>query len=410
MRRHRAVRLTLEGQKKLKDALTAVWRTEFPGTRQTREARAEYLHLSIATAEKLLAGKPVDKSTIQLAFQRLGLPWSESFCEGDHSHVPDTAQRETRQLDRRISRRVWTLGIASVACLAAFMSWRVATRATEEAAKRAEIMRTQELEESGVKDYNEGRYLEAETKLNAAFKLAASRDLATGMASTVRILGDIAAAKGDLKLARSRYLDALDLRQKVFKLNAGDNSKNFAGAIPPVFEGLGAVEVRMDLFSEARAHFESALEGYREQKVPSGVSMAYRGLGTVACKQQKFDESVRQFKLALQSLNPKDADSDLAYDIRARMAVARAHQGATDEALVTLDACLKHWQEKGHLRWQAETRMQLGQVAELVGQTTEARNHFKKALAEFQAVGDAENARQATQLLGRLSRENARTG
>jgi len=67
--RERAVRLTAEAREALRQALNACWHQSGAPGRLTREARADLMGVSIATANRILDGEGVDRSTLTNVFQ-----------------------------------------------------------------------------------------------------------------------------------------------------------------------------------------------------------------------------------------------------------------------------------------------------------------------------------------------------
>lgn len=401
--------MTEKGKLLLRNSLDEHWQERFPGVRQTRERRAEFLQQSIATSQKLLNGEPVDKSTILVAFHQLRIPWDESYCvrldekavveiqQEATAEVP-TVERGTRK-SRLLALSVLALGFICMATLAA-MSF---SHPSPDAIVEPWRFELNGLIAKGTEDYNKGLYGVAQTEFEQALRIARRKDVAGGTAECLRMLGDVASARGDLNSARSNYLDALEIRQKSVKLNAGIKDLSLAHTIPPLMEALGVVETRLKLWNEAREHLQCALQGYSDQKLPAGIAMARRGLGTLAYKRGLFADSLEHFGSALDALDRKDVESDLAYDIRARQALSLAELGQADSAAKTLATCLRHWERSGHARWQAETRMQLGLVAVRRQKRSDAECYLNTALVEFQKVGDTENARQARELLATIA-------
>lgn len=394
----RAVQLTAEGRETFTTALNERWQTQFPGKRQTREARAEFLHLSIATTQKLLDGQPVDKSTIQLAFQRLDLPWDDIYCTKSLS--PQLPEPTVNHEPKRHWRQRWLMstGIGGLCLLAAVLIWYSARSTPQGAVVEPWRYKLDRLLFNGTKDFQEGRYSRAEQQIQAAYSIALDRDLAGATAENLRMLGDIAAAKGQLEQARINYLESLQIRHQNLRLSTGTLRAAIAKSIPPLMEAIGVVETRLHRWKEAEMHLNEALTGYREQKVPSGVAMSLRGLGTLSYERGHYERALQLFDQALRSLDPKDKQSDLAYDIHARKALASGRRGDGVSALQTLDRCLAHWKERGHIRWQAETKLQIAQVSLWQNRRVEAVATLSSALSQFEEVGDTENARIAREL------------
>ena len=260
----------------------------------------------------------------------------------------------------------------------------------------------------GTDRYQKGDYKTSEKKLRAALEISLRQDLGGATAETIRMLGDIAAAKGELQVARSRYFDALEIRRKGLKMNSGEIRVKIENSIPPLLEALGVIETRLHLWKEAKNHLLEAKQKYLEQQVNSGVAMAYRGLGTIAYETGDHNDALLCFTKALGSLEEKDRFSDLAWDIRARRAVLLGEVVDAAAAYQVLKECLSHWQARRHVRWQAETEMQLGKVALLRSCRRDAQRHFERALKQFTEVGDAENARIAKVAIAKVA-ETARS-
>lgn len=406
----RAVRLTDPGLELLKSALDACWQTNFPGVRQTREARAEFFQMSIATTQKLLDGKPVDKSTIMLAFQRLGVPWDDGFCvrSGMRQDAPTIEAPQPHLLTEkeRAPDRHPAMWLGSALTLVGLWTVAIATSAKSPKTAIVEPWRYElnQLLNEGTKEYQKGHYDQAQRKIEASLAIARQQDVAGACAENLRILGDIASAKGDLNGGRNYYLDALEIRQKSVKLNAGTNQPSLENTIPPLMEAIGNVETRLQMWDEAREHYLAALSKYTAQKAHAGVAMAHRGLGTLAYKRGAFADSLAHFGSALHSLERNDQESDLAFDIKARHALTLAELGQPEQAAKVLNACLRHWEQCGHIRWQAETKMQIAQVNLWQNRRAEAVATLTSALSQFEAVGDAENARIARELQAKAAK------
>ncbi|HRF61052.1 MAG TPA: tetratricopeptide repeat protein [Fimbriimonadaceae bacterium] len=357
MARKRAVQLTPAGHQRLHEALDAYWQEVQPSVRPTREAHAECFGLSVVTTQKLLTGRPVDRATVRMAFQRLGVEWDDAYCARVEEDVPSPIKLEETPETRPKKRTV--LALACAALPIAFLVLLGQRNSTVVEPWRYELDR---LIATGTDHFQRGRYDKAERDFLTALQISTNQDLAGSTAESTRMLGDIAAAQGNLALARSRYNDALEIRRANLKLFTGEEANRQRQTIPPLEEALGVVEAQMGRYQEAEQHLRLALEGYRTFAVPSGMSMAYRGLGTNAYQRGKLEAARRYFSLALRVLDRKDAHSDLAVDIRARDAVVRGAQGEKREALAVLNHCLRHWRAKDHPRWIDTTVAQMTRV------------------------------------------------
>lgn len=91
MRRIRSVRLGKEGIDRLVLAMESKRRLDSPGQRLTRDQKGAMLGgLSVATVDKLLQGRVVDRATAELAFRAVGLSLSnEDIVPGTDTQLED---------------------------------------------------------------------------------------------------------------------------------------------------------------------------------------------------------------------------------------------------------------------------------------------------------------------------------
>lgn len=419
--RSRSVRLTEEGRKRLVSALDARWLKECPGVRPTGESKAEFFGLSLGTTKKLLRGDQVDLATLELAFLKLNLRledshWSRSLLHPDEEDLsappeeageaepPDPPHSQPESVPAELPRKRSSLLIPSAllgVLLLALMAFAFLRPTTEEVIE-AEHEKANVLIAQGTRLYNEGSYREAETAFSSAMEIAVKRDLTGLAAESSRMMGDVASALGDLKAARTRYLTALRLRESLLGFRTLAGKSYPAQVLHPLHEALGVVESRLGNWSEAERHLNLALSGFRQRQDTNGIVMALRDLGALAYRRRKFSQSLALLDEALASLGPSGAQTDLAWDVKARRTLALADLGRSGDAVRTLTECLQHWEKKCHVKWQAETRMQLAHAEDLSGRRRAALEHIEVAAAQFRQVGDARNLKEAVKAAAQL--------
>lgn len=391
-RRRRAVALTPEAIDLLKTRLLDQWRLNAEGQKLTREKRAQMLGLSIGTAERILRGEGVDRPSLLIAFQNIGLQWKEEFCSDDQEnaefadvHVASMTKPESSTNGFRIRSQLWIACVA-IAVLIGFF-WMLPRYGQTESWSH----RYHELIRSGTVAYNEAKYEQASHDFNAALEIARNHDAAQHLSDVLRMLGDVAAAQGSLKLAKQHYSEALTLR-RILRHTFNE---------PAILEALGSVEARMGEFSEAEDHLTKCLEGYTAQKDGTGIAMAYRSLGSLAVRQKEYGQARRLFQAGLSTLSDLKKP-DLEADILGQLAVIDRDQGHYSEALEMLDRCLSHWRSVNHPRWIATTQLNIGAVEYLSGNLEKGIQMVTQSKAAYQELGDAAGVAEADSWLKKM--------
>jgi tetratricopeptide (TPR) repeat protein len=136
------------------------------------------------------------------------------------------------------------------------------------------------------------------------------------------------------------------------------------------------------------------------------IAQAQRGLGTVAFESKNLAESKKWFQQSLATLGT-DFQVDMAYDIRARMALVEAESGNFDEALATLQQCLTHWKSRNHPRWIAVTLFQIGSTYQRRGDQVHGDALLARARAGFLEVGDMDGVARCDARLKIVAKEKS---
>lgn len=348
-RRRRAVCLKPGAIELVQQAIYQKWLESGSEGKLTRETRGEILGLSVATTERMLSGKGVDRPTLTLAFGRLGLAWDDAYLVGEEevSFVvkPEPSSPPTVN---------WLLLVVAaivVTCASIGLArWKWFRDLAAESDKVTGSM-NQPIA-VGTKLFEEGKYDEAEAAINQAVAQARKQNDAGRLASALRIDADIALAKGLMHRAESGYAEALHIRRAL-----RDDK-----ALPALQEALGDLCTKMNKLARAREYLLSSLKGFEKLKDETGVAMACRDLGTVSHREKDLQLAVYWFDRAEKSIAGL-GKADLETDITARRALAYFDLGKRSEARKILNQCLQYWERREHPRWIEQTKKQI----ELIG-------------------------------------------
>jgi tetratricopeptide (TPR) repeat protein len=396
--RRRAVRLTNDATEALKHALTEKWRADKQTGKLTREVRAEILGVSVATSERLLSGKGVDRSTISVAFRNVGLEYSDKVFEPlvpeDDALPPD--QQPMPEVNHPQTRHKWSRFVSFVLAASVLLAVVMTTvkhpasasgkPVTADWATRFNI---EFAEASNL--YHEAKFAEAQKRMDSAMDIARSHDSAGQFSGALRLAGDLQAAHGAFRQAKDSYSAALKLRGMMHQ----DTT------LPPILEALGDVETKMGDYASARMSLTQALNGYTNGKDRVGIAMTARDLGTLS-----FDGGDNRcanlwLETSLQALHGL-SKMDLEADVRARKALVIARQSRLDEARTALCQCLQYWTMRGHPRWIAVSEYQLGTVESAAHRFPKAAVLLSRSLSGFEKLGDEDGAVHAKLALARL--------
>lgn len=345
------------------------------------------------TVDRILAREGVDRATLILAYQSLGLKWDHSFCE------PITqARHDGASTIKPTKRRLWFVAFASLTCLLAVLTASGAIQ--QEIVNRKRIAEALVLEERFREDhhaafqlYHAGEYYHAHTRIGRAVSVARQLNNSQLLAVSIGLSGEIAAAKG-------RYEEALHCYQEVMSLH---RLRGDLISVTPVLALMGDIETQLGRFHDAEAHLRESLEGYHAQKNPEGVSIAQRDLGSLAYEIGWLDLAAAYFDHALTGAR-LIRQSDLETDINSRRALVLARLGDFGRARDTLQECLSYWTKANHKRWIAKTKLQLGFIERRAGSTRSATKYLSDALLGYQSVGDAAGMRRCQQELALTSK------
>lgn len=408
-KRRRSIVLTPQGRGLLEAALVERWQHSGGGRKLTREERAHLLGLSIATCERLLRGDGVDRTTVLLAFRSLGLEFREAYIglpedtveqSPATSPMPPSAEAPADQVGRRTGHRRW-LAVAFTGAIAVawFSMGRMALRATEPEIHWKVV--TSSAIREGTEAYHAARYEVAEGRLSFALAVAREHHSPGHLAEALRMLADVAMARGDFDTAVRRYREALFLRQ-TFKQPVTE---------PPIREALASAEAKRGNLTEAEQQLRLALQGFEVQQDENGVAQAKRTLGTVKARQGDAKAALELYEEALAIARRRRA-KDLESDILGRVALLLRDQGRLHEAKSLLQASLDHWSRSGHPRWIATMKMHLASVELAAGAKGQAAELLRASLTAFANLGDAANVQECEELLGRCDelREDGQSG
>ncbi|RYG21429.1 tetratricopeptide repeat protein, partial [bacterium] len=397
--RKRAVRLTPEALESLRAALTERWRSQSSG-RLTREARAELLGVSIATAEKIIANRGVDRTTLEVAFNSLGLEWNDAFCEYASAAAEVSPVRPAESDERGSAHRVPLVasvppqttpirnlvaaGLLTAALLggAAIVAWRSGVAAPPKPTVSSDTAWIDESDRALVEAsarYHRSDFQGARKELGKVLEIAREHDSNRNFDAASLLLGDLETLAGRFEEAKDQYAVAIRRRK-----NLGQKPW------PPVLESVGMAEMRLHNWQAARESLILCLEGFRDNQEPVGVAMASRDLGELAFRTGDLDAAENWFRRSLATIKGL-RKADIETDVRGQHALVHLARGHALRAREELKACLDYWsrwESKGHPRWIAVTEMRLGLTEARLKNTAAARAHFTRSKEGFQRVGD----------------------
>ncbi len=405
--RKRAVRLTPEALILLNRGLVEKWQDDRQPGKLTREARAEYLGVSVATSERILAGKGVDRSTLSHAFRCLGLAWDESCCEplvkpplpepkDTPSPVPEpVSPAASRKSPHRAAQelKTWGSGILFVVAVSGALglaAWKLPAPAPPvvrgEWAKEFNVAFS-----AGMDLFHAGRYAESRKQLDAAIEIARRYDSASSLSSALRLAADLDLARGSLHAARQGYKEAAGIRVRIAD----------GPTVPALFEALGDVETRLGDFKNAKASLNMALVGFRKYDDRVGVAMASRNLGSLYYGMKDLQAAKHWFQESLLAVKGL-AKPEIEMDVRGRQALVYQQMGRIGDARNLLKRCLGFWVARRHPRWIALSQYQLGVCEAAAGNRQEATALLTASKAGFEKVGDMAGLTDAKAALARL--------
>jgi tetratricopeptide (TPR) repeat protein len=421
--RRRAVVLTPEGLAALQEATHRVADTRGLSGRMSRKERARLYDVSVTTLCKIEKLQRVDRQSLIVAFKNVNEPWREDYIRSADSaahweheeraeHVeriqqapiPEAAPAlaETPEgVDRlqEVATSAATAGTAgwfrSVYAAAALFLLAIALLGTRAILKShaEEGLRRQHsaLMHEGITAYYAAEYAQADAHLTDALAVARRIGEARKLSDTLHRLGDLLVVRGDLEEACARYAEALTIidAMGMFTRRA------------PILESYGNALLRMSKPAEAEQRLLQSLQAYEADGNQIGTAMAYRGLGSVSAHVGDFERAERFFNDALAALDGLD-ESDLRMDIRGRIALIESGRGNPARAREILGDCLEYWEERGHPRWLALTKMRIGQIELREGNRGAATALLVDARSLYKSVADSLGVRECDDLLSDL--------
>lgn len=358
------------------------------------------LDLDAKTVRRILDRTGNDRSFLQYALQKVGVPWEERYselvplpavvaAEPLTAVEPQPAPAPAGGTERRSRRVVLACvggALAVVAAAAAVMAIGTPRH------KPTVTDRALQAIEAGRAAFHGAEYALAERHLHEAMRLSVRSDRADAMAETRRLLGDVRLAQGDRVGARRHYEAALGLR-KPFPDRPGT---------PSVVSAIANLDLGEGRLDAAERGFEIAYAGHQRHGDLGGQAEAARGLGMVAARRKDHAAARRWYDRASEILraNPGAAMHTHLRALRAALLVA---EGKPAEALPMLRQSLREWEGGGHTRWIARTNLQLARALRAHGDLAEAERAARLAQDGFRACGDQAGAAEAACfLLGHL--------
>ncbi len=384
----RSVRLSREQLEQLSQAIHEKWSQENHAGKLTQEVQADLLGIAVPTLKRMRAGEPVDRTTVSMAFKRVGLTWSNPVSET----APPTTEVSVQPVIERTARRWPSILVASMVGVAAFFTAFVLIASRDHARLAPDVeleqpwrKRFYEILKSGTDEYYSGDYAKSRAHIDTAVDMATRHVSADDLANALLISGNLAIVRGSYEDAETQFRKALRLCLDFKKTRME----------PSVQESLGDVQTLRGKYPEARKSLNAALEGYQGLQDSVGVSLVKRDLGSLAYRQEHFDEATQWFELALQ-LARKEVKPDIVADIQGRQGLLWIKQGRANAARDQLKLCLEYWEGKHHARWIAIAKMNLALAEEAVGHLQVAIEYLNASANELNTIGDQGNFSEVT--------------
>lgn len=414
-KRARAVRLTAEGVERLESLLAAKWQSTYSEERLTRPLKAEILGVSVRTADRLLNGDPVDRSSIVLAFKRLDSEVApEHVFSVDAEKDEELLETETGDLSRlegptsgeveaglvalgqqkppQGNRRTlyWAMLALPILTLIAFGAVNSAQTGSAVYAHqlKEEIQQTLLAAHASFQDAD---YKEAERLFTEVVeKNKLSRDIAYS-ADAKRGLAEIA-------LFRADYSKAVELIDQSILLR-----KEFDQDLPlAVLNSLkGDALAGLGDLKEAERCYRVAIGIYGRNAEPMGVALTQCALGELFVDQERFEEAEEEILACLKYLRQNDRRREIAATQLA-LAKLRDRQGRVKEAISIANDALTYFKSVEHPRWLAKSNLVLGQALRHANLKADAKSSFQQSLALYQKVNDPRGQRLASAALAGL--------
>lgn len=400
-RRARAVRLTEAALALLQRRLREEWRGMSLEGRITRSVQAGMLDVSIITLDRILKRKGNDRTVLQHAFERVGLDWSEDYCEPLQSEtdeaepvapvLPPPPDRSKLTVKSRRPVR-WISLAASLALLCSLAGWGIVREYHSRSTANWKYL------ERGRKDYHAGHYALAKQNLAEAVRYSILNHDGNTLSEAIRLQGEVHAAEGDLRSAVDCFERALVIRSE-FKFDWGHAS---------LLEVLGVAQLRLEQYEEAESNLRRSIQGLRRWDDYRGAAASMRSLGTLFAAKGNRNEARRWFSAALEEMK-QNPDPGLLSDIKAQRAMLLSEEGHNDMALAQLEQCLSEWKQRNHQRWIATTLLQMAKVQRAAGRTEDSLRYLAEAKPKFEAVGDRAGVEECSKWLAQADKKGLQT-
>ena len=352
--------------------------------------------LSVATAEKLIRGKGVDRGTIEHAFSRLGLPldqdcWEpvsdavESVDEPRETNQPNVSTTNERSDFRPLAR--WIVAALALVAVSA-SAWMYLPRASQPREVPAKSFRDHFAR--AFQHYHQGEYEQAHAELAIAKRFNSAHAVNTEVG--VQMLeGEIASAIGDLAAAETHFEEAIKLYER----------SDASDGLPYAYLNLGETLIKDDRLEEAARALTVSADIATQLKQPHSRAMAHLGLATICTKRHEFSSAERAITEAETYFKRNAMEAELM-DATSRKAALLREQGQVDESRVLFERCEAYWKQKQHARWSARISMELGLLERSAGNNHQAHKHFERARNGYLSVGDRFGQKRAISLVASL--------
>ena len=248
-------------------------------------------------------------------------------------------------------------------------------------------------DEIGTLHCNQGNYSKAIEHSRKGLEIAKKLGDEQGQAAILCNLGNVYNSQGDFGQAIEVYQNSLTLS---LKLGADI-------VTVPIYNNLATIYVEQGHYSLA---LEMAQNSLVIQERMGGHAQcqaeSFFTLGNIYYKQGAFDEAIQMYEKALALIKRIGEQQGIA-KIYNNLANVYIQKGDTAQTLENYRKALDIMEHCGDHHGAAETYFNLGLIyGKAIGDLTVARQHFEKAKALYELMGDAEHAQQAARELRSL--------
>jgi tetratricopeptide (TPR) repeat protein len=241
---------------------------------------------------------------------------------------------------------------------------------------------------------HQGNYEEAVKKYNQSLKIAEELGDKSGIAKALHNLGNIHYFQGN-------YEEAVKLYNQSLKM--GEELRNKSG-IAKTLRNLGNIHYFQGNYEEAVKLYNQSLKMGEELRNKSGIAKTLHNLGNIHYSQGNYEEAVKKYNQSLRIAEELGDKSGIATTLH-QLGNVQCDQGNYEEAVKLYNQSLKMKEELGDKRGIANSLGQLGMIHLHQGNYEEAVKLYNQALKIDEELGNKSGIASTLHQLGRIDEE-----